>query len=82
MSIQLEKVGPRDEMLSSFVKKKQAVGGQIKTPVRFTQIVRQRMRSDILLTFCRTTGGGSNDQKEAHHRLSQEVCEKPSVSLS
>ncbi|XP_070834690.1 uncharacterized protein [Chaetodon trifascialis] len=31
VSIQLEKVGLRDEMLNSFLKKKQAVGGLIKT---------------------------------------------------
>lgn len=37
VSIQLEKVGLRDEMLNSFLKKKQAVGGLIKTPVSRTQ---------------------------------------------
>ena len=37
VSIQLEKVGLRDEMLNSFVKKKKAVGGLIKTPVSCTQ---------------------------------------------
>lgn len=36
VSIQLEKVGLRDEMLNSFMKKKQAVGGLIKTPVSCT----------------------------------------------
>ncbi|KAM7403482.1 hypothetical protein PAMA_004100 [Pampus argenteus] len=35
VSIQLEKVGLRDEMLNSFMKKKQAVGGLIKTPSYF-----------------------------------------------
>lgn len=36
VSIQLEKVGLRDEMLNSFVEKKQAVGGFLKSPVRCT----------------------------------------------
>lgn len=46
VSIQLEKVGVRDEMLNSFMKKKQAVGGLIKTPVSCTQwlILRQLSR--------------------------------------
>ena len=33
VSIQLEKVGLRDEMLNSFMKKKRAAGGLIRTPV-------------------------------------------------
>lgn len=37
VSVQLEKVSLRDEMLNSFVKKNQAVGGLVKTPVRRTQ---------------------------------------------
>lgn len=37
VSVQLEKVNLRDEMLNSFVKKSQAVGGLIKTAVRRTQ---------------------------------------------
>ncbi|XP_059209493.1 coiled-coil domain-containing protein 162-like [Centropristis striata] len=40
VSIQLEKVGLRDEMLNSFVKKKQAVGGLIKTPEEAAKIKR------------------------------------------
>nr|XP_046268697.1 uncharacterized protein si:ch73-242m19.1 isoform X2 [Scatophagus argus] len=40
VSIQLEKVGLRDEMLNSFVKKKQAVGGRIKTPEEAATIKR------------------------------------------
>lgn len=38
VSIQLEKVGLRDEMLNSFMeKKKRAVGGLMRTPVSCTQ---------------------------------------------
>lgn len=37
VSVQLEKVSLRDEMLNSFVKKSQAVGGLIKTPVSGTR---------------------------------------------
>ncbi|XP_073339210.1 uncharacterized protein [Pagrus major] len=40
VSIQLEKVGLRDEMLNSFMKKKQAVGGLIKTPEEAAAIKR------------------------------------------
>ncbi|XP_074517834.1 coiled-coil domain-containing protein 162-like [Sebastes fasciatus] len=40
VSIQLEKVGLRDEMLNSFVKKKQAVGGLIKTAEEAAKIKR------------------------------------------
>ncbi|XP_071354884.1 uncharacterized protein [Trachinotus anak] len=40
VSIQLEKVGLRDEMLNSFMKKKQAVGGLIKTPEEAAKIKR------------------------------------------
>lgn len=32
MSIQLEKVGLRDKMLNSFIKKKKAMGGSHKNP--------------------------------------------------
>lgn len=49
VSIQLEKVGLRDEMLNSFVKKKQAVGGFLKTPVRCTQVAEQDDKCDWLL---------------------------------
>ncbi|XP_025756859.1 uncharacterized protein si:ch73-242m19.1 isoform X3 [Oreochromis niloticus] len=41
VSIQLEKVGLRDEMLNSFVKKKQAVGGFLKTPEEAAEIKRE-----------------------------------------
>lgn len=37
VSIQLEKAGLRDEMLNVFLRRKQAVGGHIKTPVSHTQ---------------------------------------------
>lgn len=37
VSIQLEKVGLRDEMLNSFMKKKQAMAGRIKTSVSCAQ---------------------------------------------
>ncbi|XP_039992863.1 coiled-coil domain-containing protein 162-like [Xiphias gladius] len=40
VSIQLEKVGLRDEMLNSFMKKKQAAGGLIKTPEEAAKIKR------------------------------------------
>ncbi|XP_067336381.1 uncharacterized protein si:ch73-242m19.1 isoform X1 [Channa argus] len=40
VSIQLEKVGVRDEMLNSFMKKKQAVGGLIKLPEEAAKIKR------------------------------------------
>ncbi|XP_049452775.1 uncharacterized protein si:ch73-242m19.1 isoform X1 [Epinephelus fuscoguttatus] len=40
VSIQLEKVGLRDEMLNSFVKKKQAVGGLIRTSEEAAKIKR------------------------------------------
>ncbi|KAM7376223.1 hypothetical protein PAMP_005966 [Pampus punctatissimus] len=50
VSIQLEKVGLRDEMLNSFMKKKQAVGGLIKTPDEATKIKR-RLIIDFLKKF-------------------------------
>ena len=37
VSIQLEKVGLRDEMLNSYLEKKQAVGGLLQAPVSCTQ---------------------------------------------
>lgn len=84
VSIQLEKVGLRDEMLNSFMKKKQTVGGLIKTPVSCTQwwmILRGLSRMINVIgcpwskfNFSHTTGGSRSDQKEAHNRLSQEVC--------
>uniref|UniRef100_A0AAQ6IJB5 Si:ch73-242m19.1 n=1 Tax=Anabas testudineus TaxID=64144 RepID=A0AAQ6IJB5_ANATE len=40
VSIQLEKVGVRDEMLNSFMKKKQAMGGLLKTPEEAAKIKR------------------------------------------
>ncbi|XP_053192243.1 uncharacterized protein si:ch73-242m19.1 [Scomber japonicus] len=50
VSIQLEKVGLRDEMLNSFMKKKQAVGGLIKTPDEAAKIKR-RLIIDFLEKF-------------------------------
>ncbi|KAI3367519.1 hypothetical protein L3Q82_026373, partial [Scortum barcoo] len=50
VSIQLEKVGLRDEMLNSFVKKKQAVGGLIKTSEEAAEIKR-RLIIDFLKRF-------------------------------
>ncbi|XP_045918386.1 uncharacterized protein si:ch73-242m19.1 isoform X3 [Micropterus dolomieu] len=50
VSIQLEKVGLRDEMLNSFMKKKQAVGGLIKTPEESAKIKR-RLIIDFLKKF-------------------------------
>ncbi|TDG99230.1 hypothetical protein EPR50_G00207510 [Perca flavescens] len=50
VSIQLEKVGLRDEMLNSFVKKKQAVGGLIKSPEEAAKIKR-RLIIDFLKKF-------------------------------
>uniref|UniRef100_UPI0037E99645 uncharacterized protein n=1 Tax=Semicossyphus pulcher TaxID=241346 RepID=UPI0037E99645 len=41
VSIQLEKVGLRDEMLNSFMEKKRAVGGLIKTPEEAAKIKRR-----------------------------------------
>ncbi|XP_033180902.1 uncharacterized protein LOC113127098 isoform X2 [Mastacembelus armatus] len=40
VSIQLEKVGVRDEMLNSFVRQKQALGGLLKTPEEAAKIKR------------------------------------------
>ena len=37
MSVQLEKVGLRDEMLNSFMRKKRAAGDLMRTPVSCTQ---------------------------------------------
>ncbi|TKS86998.1 Coiled-coil domain-containing protein 162 [Collichthys lucidus] len=50
VSIQLEKVGLRDEMLNSFRKKKQAAGGLIKTPEEAAEIKR-RLIMDFLKQF-------------------------------
>ncbi|XP_051252376.1 uncharacterized protein si:ch73-242m19.1 isoform X2 [Dicentrarchus labrax] len=50
VSIQLEKVGLRDEMLNSFMKKKQAVGGLMKTPEEAAKIKR-RLIIDFLKKF-------------------------------
>ncbi|XP_019133387.2 uncharacterized protein si:ch73-242m19.1 [Larimichthys crocea] len=50
VSIQLEKVGPRDEMLNSFRKKKQAAGGLIKTPEEAAEMKR-RLIMDFLKQF-------------------------------
>ncbi|XP_074547863.1 uncharacterized protein LOC141806315 isoform X3 [Halichoeres trimaculatus] len=48
VSIQLEKVGLRDEMLNSFMEKKQAVGGLIKTPEEAAKIKRR-----LIINFLR-----------------------------
>ncbi|XP_042292989.1 uncharacterized protein si:ch73-242m19.1 isoform X2 [Thunnus maccoyii] len=50
VSIQLEKVGLRDEMLNSFMKTKQAMGGLIKTPDEAAKIKR-RLIIDFLKKF-------------------------------
>ncbi|XP_036928246.1 uncharacterized protein si:ch73-242m19.1 isoform X2 [Acanthopagrus latus] len=50
VSIQLEKVGLRDEMLNSFMKKKRAAGGLIRTPEEAAAIKR-RLVVDFLKTF-------------------------------
>ncbi|XP_044023592.1 uncharacterized protein si:ch73-242m19.1 isoform X2 [Siniperca chuatsi] len=50
VSIQLEKVGLRDEMLNSFMEKKQAVGGLIKTPEE-TAKIKRRLIIDYLNKF-------------------------------
>ncbi|KAA8581911.1 coiled-coil domain-containing protein 162 [Etheostoma spectabile] len=50
VSIQLEKVGLRDEMLNSFVKKKQAGGGLIKSPEE-TAKIKRRLIIDFLKKF-------------------------------
>ncbi|XP_029350211.1 uncharacterized protein LOC115036227 [Echeneis naucrates] len=50
VSIQLEKAGLRDEMLNSFVKRKQAMGGLIKTPEEAAKIKRSLI-TDFLTKF-------------------------------
>ncbi|XP_023276766.1 uncharacterized protein LOC111665883 [Seriola lalandi dorsalis] len=50
VSIQLEKVGLRDKMLNSFMKRKQAVGGLIKTPEEAAKIKRSLI-IDFLMKF-------------------------------
>ncbi|XP_034531399.1 coiled-coil domain-containing protein 162 [Notolabrus celidotus] len=50
VSIQLEKVGLRDEMLNSYMEKKQAVGGLIQTPEEAAEIKR-RLIIDFLTKF-------------------------------
>ncbi|KAL0969797.1 hypothetical protein UPYG_G00232430 [Umbra pygmaea] len=47
VSIQLEKVGPRDEMLNSFVKRKQTMGVAITNPEEVEKVKRR-----LILEFC------------------------------
>ncbi|XP_028251836.1 uncharacterized protein LOC114427829 [Parambassis ranga] len=54
VSIQLEKVGLRDEMLHSFMKRKQAVGGFIGTSEEAASIKRELI-IDFLRKFCTQT---------------------------
>ncbi|XP_047466605.1 uncharacterized protein si:ch73-242m19.1 [Mugil cephalus] len=50
VSIQLEKVGLRDEMLNSFVKKKQAAGGFIRAP---EEAAKAKIKRELIIDFLR-----------------------------
>ncbi|XP_044147086.1 uncharacterized protein LOC122935380 [Bufo gargarizans] len=61
VSVQLEKVGPRDTMLNTFLQKKQAMGTAMRNPVRRNKTTVQNNGTDLLLkmhNFYTTTDKG------------------------
>lgn len=72
MSIQLEKVSLRDEMLSLFVKKSQAARSVVPTAVSGasrTPVVVGCQRCSALVNFSYIAGGSADCQTRPHCRL-------------